>query len=408
MEEYSIDVCDEQTMYQKYVQTLLEEKLYDSRDAYDTCHYMMIPMHYAFQTENAEYIEMFKKNMEEFANMSATDKKGFENVSEVDRIQYMYFVTEYMYLCTEAGIDVDDKLFEYAYEIMETYVYSYKGSWESPADYQNMWELLDGLLDGVGYANGKSYEHVITGNDVKILAILCDLKYVYEKDRPGVTCRQEIFDNAVTYINKIMDSQVTWYEDGTWQFQVGAWKDYPDYQFAGIDNPEDIKEGVDYTLDNCVADSNHFMRYPLYLRSYERVQSKQEKKEEYQTLILGLGKTFTEKVLIDPDEDCSYYRLTNYMDGGNGLYRYGYHEDAVGYAPYQQSSEFLLGWWAICGNEEISQAYEYTAKRFPLDEGGKEVYTDPVTVRAQNPIFLMENYEQFLCYLAGKLEFDNK
>lgn len=407
--EYSIDTQDEDTMYKKYIQTLLNEKLYSNRDAYDACHYLMVPMYYAFQSRNVEYINMFRENMEEFSGMAESDRKKFRELSDIDKYQYMYWVSEYMYLCTEYDYSVSEDLFRFMYEEMSAWTESYTGNWESTAGYGNMWELFEGLLSGEGYANGKSYEHVIVVNDLKVLAIICDLKYVYDENELQNIYDTQIFDNAVKYINQIMDSQITWYDDGTWQFQVGAWGDYPDYEFAGIEDKEKIEEELylngEYKVKDAVWDSNHFMQMPLYLRSYERVQKSEKKKADYVKLLRGLSKTFVKKVLVAPNERYNYYRLTNYMDGRNGLYRYGYHEDGIGYGPYQQSSEFLLGWWAFCDNDSIFEAYDFTSKQFPLNQDGKEIYKDPVTVRKQNPIFLMENYEQFLCFLAAKLKF---
>ncbi|MCI5920244.1 MAG: hypothetical protein MRZ75_13120 [Roseburia sp.] len=132
---------------------------------------------------------------------------------------------------------------------------------------------------------------------------------------------------------------------------------------------------------------------------------KKEKISCYEKLSNGISKTFIDKVLKKPTDECPYYRLTNYMDGRNGFYRYEYHTDQIGYGPYQQSSEFLMGYWAFCTeNDEISKAYAYTVSKFPFDDEGKKVYMDSVTIRNRNPIFMMENYEQLLCYLASELK----
>lgn len=404
LEPYSIDNCSEEQMYQYYIGTLLEEKLYTKRDAYDAAHYLMAPMHYAYQSGKSEYIELFQKYMENLASSDEKEKEYIRNLGDVDRMQYYYFLSEYMVLCTESGKQTDQDLFQFLYEEIRNYSESYEGNWESAAEYKNLWELLDGLMDGEGYGNGKSYEHAITGNELKTLAILCDLGFTYKSSKSELECEEEIFHKAAEYANRITDSQIVWYEDGTWQFQPGVNRDYPDFQFAGIEDPNEIKEGMDYRMENVVGDSGHFMRWPLYLRSFQRVQDI-ERKQKYDRLLEGCAKTFLDKVLVAPDKTCPYYRLTNYMDGRNGLFRWGYHEDKAGYGPFQQSEAYLLGWWAFCGSDEIAESYEYTARRFPLDAMGREVYLDPVTVRAQNPIFLMENYEQFLCYLASKIIF---
>lgn len=140
---------------------------------------------------------------------------------------------------------------------------------------------------------------------------------------------EEIFFRAEGYVERIFCSQVSWYDDGTWQLQPGIWRDYPDCIYAGISDPNEIKEGEDYRVEDCTYDSGHFRRIPLFLKSYQ---------------------------------------------------------------------------YAFCGNDNILDAYRATASKFPLDAEGQETYTDPTTIREQNPIFLSEQYRQFLCYLAGRLK----
>lgn len=405
LEKISINNSSETVMYEKYISVLLKEKLYKSRDAYDSCHYLMIPMYYAFQSGNDSYVEMYKKYMESLAELSWREKREFESMSEIDRNQHLYFVSEYLCLCAEYGYEIPDNLFQFVYDEMEQWVHSYTGCWSSTEQYDNMWEVFDGLLTGVGYGAGKSYDNVFTDYDLFPLAILCDLKFVLEeKDVKGYDGSN--LEKAKKYANQMMESEVTWFEDGTWLFQVGVWSDYKDYIYAGLEDPEALQEGKEYKVETISSDSNHFMRMCLFLRSFRRAQSEEKYQQYYTELLEGLGKTFVVNVLVLPDQENEYYRLKNYMDGTNGLFRYGYHKDETGYGPYQQSSEFLLGWWAFCGNEDIRQTYAYTAGKFPLSKEGKVIYTDPVTVREQNEIFLMENYEQFLCYLASKLYFE--
>lgn len=207
-------------------------------------------------------------------------------------------------------------------------------------------------------------------------------------------------------MDRIFETQVTWFEDGTWLLQVGAWADHPDYLYAGISDPDEIEEGIDYRVEDCSWDAGHSMRFPLFLRSYQRACLTQERIKQYEKLIKGYGDTFVKNVLVEPDKMCKYYRMNNYMNGRNGLYRFGYNAEEVGIGPYQNSVCFLLGLYAFCGNEEVLEAYRITAQKFPLDKEGEKIYTDPTTIREQNPIFVSQTYRQFLCYLAGRLVFE--
>lgn len=177
----SIDNCNEEEMYKKYVQTLLEQRLYNSRDAYDTCHYLMVPMYYAFQCQNDVYLDMFQTHMEGLAALSEQEIAEFRELSMLDRLHYLYFITEYMCLCVENNESVSDGLFSFVYQEIVNITETYTGAWKSVIDYSNIWELLEGVLTGEGYANDKSYSNVITDLDFFPLAVLCDLKTVYEQ-----------------------------------------------------------------------------------------------------------------------------------------------------------------------------------------------------------------------------------
>lgn len=407
LQNISMQKNSEAELYDSYIKELCESDLWKERDAYDSCTYLMVPMWYAFQTENDHYVNLFTEYVERFTEMYENRSFKFEDVSGVNRNQHLYFLSEYMSLCKMYGHNVPENLFDIIYDEMNFYVENYTGNWKNEKKYNDIWELFDGLLYGEGYGTGMSYDHAFTDNDLYPLAIMCDLLYVSDKLDEKEEYDFSNMKKAVSYINEIMKTQIDIDEDGSWLFQIGVWSDYPDYQYAGIKNSNEIEEGQICKVKDITEDTSHYSRMPLWLRSFQRAQDSIEGgvPEYYDSLIEGLGKTVMKNMLVRPDDTCEYYRLNNYSNGVNGLYRYGYHEDGVGYGPYGVSSTFLLGWYSFCGNEEISKAYAYTAEKFPLDERGKEIYTDPVTVREQNPVFLMDNYKQWLCYLASQLKF---
>lgn len=53
---------------------VLQEDLFNSRDTYDSCHYLMVPLYYAFEQNNEILINAFELQFERFLN---TDKKEF-------------------------------------------------------------------------------------------------------------------------------------------------------------------------------------------------------------------------------------------------------------------------------------------------------------------------------------------
>lgn len=58
---------EESSLYDTTVGVLLTQDLWTERDTYDAAHYLMIPMHYAFQSGNAQYIHAFGVFFDRFA-----------------------------------------------------------------------------------------------------------------------------------------------------------------------------------------------------------------------------------------------------------------------------------------------------------------------------------------------------
>jgi hypothetical protein len=91
------------------------------------------------------------------------------------------------------------------------------------------------------------------------------------------------------------------------------------------------------------------------------------------------------------------------MNGDNGIFRWEYNEEGSGYLPYQQSKSLLFGFWSFLLNDTIKLVYLDLAEQFPLDNIGKEIYQDPVTIRKQNSIYTSWEMYEILCKLAAKL-----
>ncbi|MAF66847.1 MAG: hypothetical protein CMJ84_14475 [Planctomycetes bacterium] len=130
----------------------------------------------------------------------------------------------------------------------------------------------------------------------------------------------------------------------------------------------------------------------------------------YQDLIGGLSVQVLDAVLTSPSVDFGGYRLTNYMDGWNGVYRYGYTTtgEAFGYGPYELSGTFHLGWWAFLFNAQISSTYAAQAEGFPLASDVIDLYVGPNTTRERHPLIVLPDFytngvAQLLTRLASYL-----
>jgi hypothetical protein len=72
----------------------------------------------------------------------------------------------------------------------------------------------------------------------------------------------------------------------------------------------------------------------------------------------GLSIQFRQKVLVMPDGQFPYYRLNNYMDGTNGLYRWNYSGRKSATLPYGNSGTIYLGWWGFLPDQNLKAIYK--------------------------------------------------
>lgn len=131
LQNISMQKNSEAELYDSYIKELCESDLWKERDAYDSCTYLMVPMWYAFQTENDHYVNLFTEYVERFTEMYENRSFKFEDVSGVNRNQHLYFLSEYMSLCKMYGHNVPENLFDIIYDEMNFYVENYTGNWKN-------------------------------------------------------------------------------------------------------------------------------------------------------------------------------------------------------------------------------------------------------------------------------------
>ena len=392
----------EAELYSATVSTVLSQNLWYSRDIYDTAHLLMVPLWYAFESGNEKYIEEFSNHYKRFVSYLESNESEFAENSKMQKNHYLYLASEFIMLCEL--YDYNDYIPEGLYEHIENYVidyyYNYKAAWGRAIGIP---EILDKILSGeeIFVKNiTKTFYRAITDLETFPLAIMANL-YTIQKNSGLLNEHTQTYKKAMEYTYRIFKTEVVWNSDGGWNLQPGVWAEHPDYAYAGV---EKVDENTRKSLvENITWDSSHYQRFAVFLNSFMRAQDTAERARYFSELIEGLSVQFLEFVLVRPEEKIPFYRITNYMDGSNGFYRYGYHEDGVGYGPYQHSKTLLYGWWTFLRNEEISNIYSDIVKQFPLDGYGKKVYYDPVTIRERNKLFTSWEILELLCILSSKI-----
>ena len=371
---------EEEAVYAQTVSVLLQEDLWTPRDMYDSAHFLMVPMHYVFYSMDQEKMNEFHSFFARFyEDVTGDDQYGFlEQSADVNMRQFHYFCCEYLRLAAMTGQmhAVPDGLYDFLYDQAEWFFIETPGVWSTE---KNTLSRVEQILLHKKY--DYSYYSSLTDIDMFPLASLCDLRTVACSEGYEVT---ELMDKASMLAYRIFsDPQIiTETENGGFLLQVGVEWDYSDNQYAG--NIEITADMQPKPKMDIVADSSHFMRYALWLDSFQQSQTYQEQYDLFQMRKEQLANQLTEKVIVYVD---NLPLATIFMDGSYGVYRYSYNTEGVGHEKYSLSSALLMGWWAFLDDQRITGIYEDIQNQFPMSARMDNPYYDYAVTREQNAFF---------------------
>ncbi len=356
---------------------LCSQELWNTRDCYDACSWMIVPMHYAFKSGDDYAVSEFSQMFNRFASTCQSD--GWYVESRVFRLQWLYLCSQYLALTS--SFNTYQKFFipallDVCIEEAKFNLYRSQATWKTEATVE---EHIKQVLAGKEYKY--HYYSSLTDGDMFSLAILSDAVYASKKNNIPVT---DEMSKAATYSYEIFNSPLlnTELEDGGWLFQVGVAQDYKDYIYAG--NTEITEDMQPNPREDIVSDVSHFRRMAFFFNSYESAQDS----------LNGGGKIFVKrrqqlgeqlkKCIVKNDGN---WVQTSFMDGTNGVYRNSYHKEGVGHSNYSHSSSLIQGWWALLYQEWIFDVYKEILSGFPWPLDNTNPYWDIMTVREQNPYF---------------------
>lgn len=373
---------EQRALYGRTVGVLLEEDLWTARDMYDSCHYLMIPMYYAFYSGDEAYISRFAELFARFMeDVNGPDVYQFREGGILDKLHFFYLCTQFMNLCQANGYGglIPEALPQMAQDFAADYLLNHGANWGvEPTVIQRM----ENSLAGKQYK--RHYHRSFEDLDRFTLAILCDLKcfYILRGEAYG-----GVLDTAADLAYRFLSSpdynQET--EDGGWLFQPGVSSDHPDYAYTGNETiTEDIQPKP---REDIPEDSSHSHRLPLHLRSWQSAQPNQARWELFPLRREQLANQMVNHVLQKVD---GKWLCTTFMDGTNGVYRYSYDTEGVGLEGYDLSGTFLIGWWSLLGDERITQCYREILETYPMEGNRSNPYFDHATIREQNPFFDMD------------------
>jgi hypothetical protein len=369
----------ERSLWRSVMRPYLADPLWLDRDAYDTGHNLLIPVHAAWVTRDANWIRDLRSHLRRFMD------GGVDELAEeiLDRVHYLYVWTRYAALAAERGAAdrlVRDFVVFADAEVRRLWLEIPAWMWDRP-DFANMRERVLWKLDAVDPE--QSYYRAITDHELFVFAMAGDLQSYARNTgfRPSPAVKDIL---NVAY--RVFTTEVSWESDGGWLFQPGVWEDHPHFAFAG--HTEKGTDLLPLPVPGIAEDSSHSIRFPAWLRSLEGASPRgSERRRLYSRLLAGLERQFFGHVAVPPSRKFDGWRTTNYMDGWNGLYRW--HHDTQGndgFGPYQLSGTMFIGWWSLLGTRRSTHMHRDIAGQFPLSPEQVAYYVGPNTTRVRHPL----------------------
>ncbi len=353
----------------------LQRNVQGDQDAYYDGQFLMIPLYAALRRGDTTWQHSFSDHFRRLVQNPSVLPVG-----PLSRLQYLYLASEFVVLAMKYGHEglipagLPDLLFSETHKYWQT-----EPAWEwarapFPGGMREklQWKLSNRQVE-------KSYYRAINDDELFLFAIAADLRaYGGYHGAQAQQAWNPTLDDVLSVTYKVFSQEVVSQPGGGWLLQPGVWSDHPDFKYAG--NAE-ARPGIQPAPVRDIAwDSSHFYRFPLWLTSYMRAYPpRNDRYHFYEDLRSGLEKQFFNKVLVRPTSDYPCFRLNNYMDGSNGVYRWNYQSLGAntGYGPYELSSSLLMGWWAFVDTDRARAVYHDLAAQFPWPKQCIELYLGP-------------------------------
>lgn len=317
----SIDAKDEY-LWQITIKPYLNDPLWNSRNIYDAGHYLMVPLHAAFLMGEAEWQQQFADH---FTRFTAASPQELDE-GRLNRLHYFYLASRYIVLATQMKRTelIPPELPAIVYQEVKR-VWQEEPAWQWARDpfpggvrERVIWKLRTDNVE-------RSYYRAIIDEELFLFAIAADLATYQQFNAGGPS---PLLSDILEVADTVFQQEVVWQNNGGWLFQPGVWANHPDYAYAG--RTKKIPGMAPSPVPDIACDSSHFHRFPLWLTSLACAYDCGEPQRSfYENLKRGLEIQLFDKVLVLPTVDFPSYRMTNSMDGRNGIYRWEYQTQGV-------------------------------------------------------------------------------
>jgi hypothetical protein len=379
-----VDARDRE-LWRATVEKYLLDELWTKDNIYDAGHRLIAPMHFAFYFNEKEWQKQFYDHYVRFIDAY---QMGKVDSGRLNMLHYLYSVSQFLVLSrnSESAMPQLPFLADIVYKELQG-IWNQKPAWQWAMPHfeggireRLKWKLSETKLK-------KKYYGAIIDEELFVFAIAADLS-IY-----GV--KTQVIQDIKEFSLTVFEKYGYYTKDGGWLFQPGAMSDHPDYIYAG--NEKVVPGLTPKIVEHLARDTSHSHRFPLFLKSLENAEEKTEKRTFYSKISEAFARQFIDNVLVPPSDDSISFRVKNFMDGKNGVYRYKYQTLGTdkGYGPYELSGTLLGGWWGFLKSEEIFFCYRYLAELFPLPSSLiSDLYMQQNTSRTRHFLVAIPNYFQ--------------
>jgi hypothetical protein len=366
---------DVHQLWSTIVDPVLGQKITGGEQAQNFGTIMMVPLHAAFRLRDP----LWERGFADHFSRMLTDLSALPD-EDLGRLQYLYVASQFMVLAKQSGQqDLIPRTLPGSLYTDIWKVWTKKPAWQwggppfpGGVRERTLWRLDHRHVE-------KSYYRSINDVDFFVFAIAGDLK-AFITDPGEIKAWGPTLDDILSIAHRTFSQEVVYQPGGGWLFQPGVWTDHPEYQYAG--NKQIVPGMKPIPIPGISQDSSHSLRFPLWLTSLMQAYPPSSEGYVYfQGLRSGLEKQLFNKVLVPPSSDFLCYRMNNFMDGTNGVYRWDYATlgQGSGFGPYGLSSSLLVGWWVFLDTDRIRAVYHDLSASFPWPKQCVERYLGPST-----------------------------
>ena len=388
-------------LWQKTVTQTMDREI----DLYNDAELLIVPLYASFcMKEDSKYLVQFNAYFNDVED-EITDLLEDRDIAILNKLNYVYFISNYILLSSKGENKVSHTLVDKCYDFIMSTV-------ELPAWNWNM-DDFNNMKDRIAYKISEakpqySYQKAITDEDLFVLVTANNLLPYYKNagDIKMTKKLKELGDLTKQVIYKKFG-----YSGNHYAFQKGAWSDHRDYLYA---NYTDIEENMKpFSNKEIEEDISHYSRIPLMLQNIACVTEDKNYKANLEAILNVNSSYFQKEILVDPSNESRIYRLKNYMNGSNGLYRWNYSGRGKDYAhkPYSLSKQLYTGKYVFFSSD-MQDIYKKIVGTFPLELNEvnemttlKEVTEKLIWNESYSNAFpgiLMNGYAELTCFLSGE------